>query len=485
MIVKEENVSKHHVAECVALHMSGDNFTDSSTAASTALSSPRIAKDMAHALDYTIEQRFLDALGVSGAENLCFYFGDSFGILQIDFEREGLHWNEVQTNKILGAYFWVHWVSQIPGGILSKRYGTKLVFGGANFVVAVCSFLIPAAAFWGVKMLITLRIIQGFLAVSSHASCDWVVLTVTRIARACSGRRCTTWLPSGFRRMSEASSWPPIWAARSGWPSSTRSSATASASWPGKACSIWAGSSASFGASSGTFSSSIRPHCTRESTHWKRCIFRNRWTALCTTSGRQAPFELSKGLFFHVHSSPDEGPLAGNSTLEAGMAERDLAVGRHLGPGHDLDARSDVLPHGPRMECSDGGTAQWAAASGAHAVRLLLLCLVRFAHAQQQDEPQQRAQAGDGNDHHGAELLRSRARVRRMQQLASRFLRHDRDHGPRSRFLGPFGLRHWSQSQLLGSDTGLDRNDRLLARIHLAVHRWLFDSEQRMDAFIS
>lgn len=112
-------------------------------------------------------------------------------------------------NHILGSYFWLHWVSQIPGGILSKRYGTKLVFGGANFVVAICSFLIPVAAFWDVKMLIMLRTIQGFLAVSSHASRDLVlahVLTVVRMSRDCSGRRCTTWRRSGFRRMSEASS---------------------------------------------------------------------------------------------------------------------------------------------------------------------------------------------------------------------------------------------------------------------------------------
>lgn len=84
---------------------------------------------------------------------------------QLYFSPTGNHWNEVQMNQVLGAYYWLHWVAQIPGGLLAKRYGTKLVFGGANFVVSVMCFIVPIATFWDIKALIALRIIQGLIAV--------------------------------------------------------------------------------------------------------------------------------------------------------------------------------------------------------------------------------------------------------------------------------------------------------------------------------
>lgn len=76
MNAMEKNVSNNHVAECVALDMSRHNFTDSSMVASGALSSPRITKDMVSALvsSMAIEQRFLDALGVSEDDISCFWF---------------------------------------------------------------------------------------------------------------------------------------------------------------------------------------------------------------------------------------------------------------------------------------------------------------------------------------------------------------------------------------------------------------------------
>lgn len=69
-------------------------------------------------------------------------------------------------NKILGSYYWIHWTTQIPGGVLAKRYGTKLIFGGANLFASICSLLIPISAFWNVESLIFLRILQGLIAVS-------------------------------------------------------------------------------------------------------------------------------------------------------------------------------------------------------------------------------------------------------------------------------------------------------------------------------
>lgn len=72
----------------------------------------------------------------------------------------------MQRNRVLGAYFVIHWMTQIPGGLLSKRYGTKLVFGATNFIVSALCFVIPVAAYWDIKALIALRVLQGFIAVS-------------------------------------------------------------------------------------------------------------------------------------------------------------------------------------------------------------------------------------------------------------------------------------------------------------------------------
>lgn len=59
-------------------------------------------------------------------------------------------------------------MTQIPGGLLAKRYGTKLVFGFSNFVVSAMCFIVPLAAYWDIRALIALRILQGFIAVGGH-----------------------------------------------------------------------------------------------------------------------------------------------------------------------------------------------------------------------------------------------------------------------------------------------------------------------------
>ncbi|XP_077281828.1 na[+]-dependent inorganic phosphate cotransporter isoform X1 [Temnothorax americanus] len=71
-------------------------------------------------------------------------------------------WNEYEQGLTLGAYYWLHWVSQLPGGLLARRYGTKLVFGLANLLTALLGFLVPYVTH--LYVLITLRVLQGFIA---------------------------------------------------------------------------------------------------------------------------------------------------------------------------------------------------------------------------------------------------------------------------------------------------------------------------------
>lgn len=63
----------------------------------------------------------------------------------------------------MGSYFWIHWVTQIPGGILARKYGTKMVFGLANLIGCLICFLMPVVSFIDYRLLIVLRVIQGII----------------------------------------------------------------------------------------------------------------------------------------------------------------------------------------------------------------------------------------------------------------------------------------------------------------------------------
>jgi hypothetical protein len=83
---------------------------------------------------------------------------------QYDYDRDGFHWNSKTQNEVLGAFFTLHWATQLPGGILAARYGTKLIFGLANFIGCVTCMLVPLAAYLNFHALIWLRLLQGFVA---------------------------------------------------------------------------------------------------------------------------------------------------------------------------------------------------------------------------------------------------------------------------------------------------------------------------------
>lgn len=73
-------------------------------------------------------------------------------------------WSESQQGLILGAYYWLHWTTQLPGGLLARRYGTKLVYGLGNFLTALFGFLIPLMTHYHLYALVTLRVLQGLFA---------------------------------------------------------------------------------------------------------------------------------------------------------------------------------------------------------------------------------------------------------------------------------------------------------------------------------
>ncbi|XP_046752732.1 sialin [Diprion similis] len=73
-------------------------------------------------------------------------------------------WNEYEQGLALGGYYWMHWAMQLPGGVLARRYGTKLVFGLANFIPALLGFFIPLFARYHLYAFVFIRVLQGALA---------------------------------------------------------------------------------------------------------------------------------------------------------------------------------------------------------------------------------------------------------------------------------------------------------------------------------
>jgi MFS family permease len=58
------------------------------------------------------------------------------------------------------------WITQLPGGMLAQKYGTKKVFGFSQFGSVLVAFLLPWSARTGAWGLIFMRCFQGLLNVS-------------------------------------------------------------------------------------------------------------------------------------------------------------------------------------------------------------------------------------------------------------------------------------------------------------------------------
>ncbi|XP_075243966.1 sialin-like [Convolutriloba macropyga] len=79
-------------------------------------------------------------------------------------------WTTSQQATVLGAFYYGYTVTQIPAGILARRYGGKLFFGLGILLSGIFTLLTPLASHLGVYWLIALRILEGMTeAVTSPA----------------------------------------------------------------------------------------------------------------------------------------------------------------------------------------------------------------------------------------------------------------------------------------------------------------------------
>ncbi|GBN88706.1 Putative inorganic phosphate cotransporter [Araneus ventricosus] len=77
------------------------------------------------------------------------------------FKGEQYNWDSKAQGIILGSFFYGYIITQLPGGILSERFGGKWLYGGGCLVTAVFSLLTPLAASLGTGAFITVRILEG------------------------------------------------------------------------------------------------------------------------------------------------------------------------------------------------------------------------------------------------------------------------------------------------------------------------------------
>ncbi|KRT86300.1 membrane transporter [Oryctes borbonicus] len=70
-------------------------------------------------------------------------------------------WETDLQGYILSSFFYGYVITQIPFGIMAKKYGNIYFLGVGMLINSVFAFLVPISAEWGVGWLIAVRFIQG------------------------------------------------------------------------------------------------------------------------------------------------------------------------------------------------------------------------------------------------------------------------------------------------------------------------------------
>lgn len=80
-------------------------------------------------------------------------------------------WDTEIQSYILSSFFYGYVITQIPFGILSKKYGARCFLGVGMLINSVFGLLVPYAANRGIWWLIGVRFIQGLGEVSEGLGC--------------------------------------------------------------------------------------------------------------------------------------------------------------------------------------------------------------------------------------------------------------------------------------------------------------------------
>ena len=75
-------------------------------------------------------------------------------------------WNPEEQGLVLGSYYYGFLVTQLPGGIISGKFGAKWMMGSMTALAGLLTILNPITArAGGIGALVALRVIQGLVQV--------------------------------------------------------------------------------------------------------------------------------------------------------------------------------------------------------------------------------------------------------------------------------------------------------------------------------
>ncbi|GFS61402.1 hypothetical protein NPIL_404482, partial [Nephila pilipes] len=71
------------------------------------------------------------------------------------------NWDPETQGFILSSFYYGYVATQLPGGILCERLGSKWLFGGGILITTSLYLFVPLAASWGVTAVAAIRILEG------------------------------------------------------------------------------------------------------------------------------------------------------------------------------------------------------------------------------------------------------------------------------------------------------------------------------------
>ena len=83
----------------------------------------------------------------------------------MNFQHAEFDWSKTTQSTILASFFYGYIVTQIPGGLLSDRFGGRRVFGIGVFIAAITTLLFPVCARTSVVLVYVLRVVLGLATV--------------------------------------------------------------------------------------------------------------------------------------------------------------------------------------------------------------------------------------------------------------------------------------------------------------------------------
>lgn len=102
-------------------------------------------------------------------------------LFQDDSDNGIYPWTTTQQGFLLSSFFYGYVITQIPFGILAKRYGSKYFLGVGMLINSLFGLLVPISAEWGFYWLMLVRFIQGLGEVSTSLAMQRVTLFVRLI----------------------------------------------------------------------------------------------------------------------------------------------------------------------------------------------------------------------------------------------------------------------------------------------------------------